>query len=375
MEDDTAKDDNSSENSAIIISYPDPFAREEIKELAKTAGYDIQHIVTQRQIIKSEFGVGVGKAEELKNMVEESGSKTIIVDERLTSSQANNLSNVTHAEVIDRERLILNIFAKRAATVEAKLQVQLAELKYKMPRARDDVRYSVKGERMGFSGMGETAVDIRFRALRRQMVFINQKLKGIRVQRRLQRSQRQRLHLPFISLAGYTSSGKTTLFNKLASESKEESPNLFTTLNTTTRAVRIFDSEVLLSDSVGFISRLPTYLIESFKSTLEELDLADLILLVVDSSERSESIKIKLESSLDILRQLNVDPARILLVLNKIDLVTEDSIPILESEYTARGFGIAKISALRGDGIHQLKVQISERTRTKVEAKLDLGYS
>lgn len=372
MTDGTAKNDNSSENTAIIISYPDPFAREEIKELAKTAGFDIRDIVTQRQIIKSEFGVGVGKAEELKNMVEENGSKTIIVDEKLTSSQANNLSKVTHAEVIDRERLILNIFAKRATTVEAKLQVQLAELKYEMPRARDEVRYSVKGERMGFSGMGETAVDVRFKALRRQMVFINQKLKRARTQRQLQRAQRQKLQIPFVSLAGYTSSGKTTIFNKLASETKEESPSLFTTLSTTTRAVRLFDSEVLLSDSVGFISRLPTYLIESFKSTLEELNMADLILLVVDASESSESMLIKLESSFDILKQLGVDQGRILLVLNKIDLAKRENVDALEKEYAGHGFKTVRISAVRGDGLHRLKLEIKEllKAETKTEEQM-----
>jgi GTP-binding protein HflX len=360
-------DSNHLTETATIVSFPDLFTQAEIRELAKAAGYHVTEIITQRRIIKSEFGVGVGKAEELKNMVEENGSKTIIVDEKLTSSQANNLSKVTHAEVIDRERLILNIFAKRAATVEAKLQVQLAELKYEMPRARDEVRYSVKGERMGFSGMGETAVDVRFKALRRQMVFINQKLKKARTQRQLQRAQRQKLQIPFISLAGYTSSGKTTLFNKLASETKEESPSLFTTLSTTTRAVRLFDSEVLLSDSVGFISRLPTYLIESFKSTLEELNLADLILLIVDASESSESIQIKLESSFDILKQLGVDQERILLVLNKMDLAKRENVDVLEKEYAGHGFKTVRISAVRGDGLHRLKLQIKESLKTETK--------
>ncbi|MDA4132290.1 MAG: 50S ribosome-binding GTPase, partial [Thaumarchaeota archaeon] len=250
-----------SENKATIVTYRDEFAQQEIRELAEAAGYSVQALLPQKVIVKSEYGVGVGKAAELFEIVSDNDSKTLIIDEELTSSQANNLSKVTHVEVVDRDRLILNIFAKRATTTEAKLQVQLAELKYEMPRARDAVRYSVDGERAGFSGMGESAVDVKFMALKRQMVTIKQKLVKAQSFRQVQRVERRKLDLPFVSMAGYTSSGKTTLFNRLASESKEESPKLFTTLTTTTRGVSLGDSKrrVMLSDTVGFISRLPTY--------------------------------------------------------------------------------------------------------------------
>jgi len=351
-------------DKATVVTYPDEFAKNEITELAKAAGYSVEALITQKQVVKSEYGVGVGKAQELKEIVSQNGSKTLIIDEELTSSQANNLSKVTHVEVVDRDRLILNIFAKRAVTTEAKLQVQLAELRYEMPRARDAVRYSVKGERAGFSGLGESAVDVKFRALKRRMTTIREKLARARSYRTLQRTERRKLNMPFVSLAGYTSSGKTTLFNRLAAESKEESPNLFTTLTTTTRAVSLGDprKKVMLSDTVGFVSRLPTYMVESFKSTLEELTYADLILLLLDASESEQALRIKLTSCRDTLNELKVDPKKILVVLNKIDLVKELGSRRFEEEDLFRGLSITKISAVRGDGLHQLRNHILNTT-------------
>ncbi len=352
-------------DKATIVTYPDEFSKREIAELVSAAGYSVQALITQKRVVKSEYGVGVGKAQELQQIVAENGSKTIIVDEGLTSSQANRLSKLTHAEVVDRERLILNIFARRANTTEAKLQVELAELRYEMPRAKDAVRYSVQGERAGFSGMGETAVDVKFRALKRRMAAIKERLEDSRTTRQLHTAERKKLGMPFVSLAGYTSSGKTTLFNRLASESKEESPNLFTTLTTTTRVVSLSDSRVrvLLSDTVGFISRLPTYLVESFKSTLDELRYADLVLLMVDASESADSARVKLGSCLDVLGQLGVDPKRVLLVLNKIDLMTEARSEKIEEDPHFRDFRSIRISAVRGDGLHKLRSRVLELVR------------
>ncbi|MDA4128251.1 MAG: GTPase HflX [Thaumarchaeota archaeon] len=355
---------------ATLVTYPDEFAKREIQELARAAGYIVADLITQKQVVKSEYGVGVGKAEELSEIVANNDSKTIIVDERLTSSQANNLSKVTHTEVVDRERLILNIFARRATTTEAKLQVQLAELSYEMPRARDAVRYSVRGERAGFSGMGETMIDIKFRALKKRMVFLKQKLRDARSHRELHRTERRKLGMPFVSLAGYTSSGKTTIFNRLASESKEESPKLFTTLSTTTRAIGFPGTKrtVMLSDTVGFVSRLPTYMVESFKSTLEELTYADLVLLIVDASENFESVRIKLESCRDVLNQLDVDPAKIVLVLNKIDLLDIASRNLIQRIDIFSGVATIEISALRGDGMHKLRNLIVDRALSPARA-------
>jgi GTPase len=360
----------SSSGKATIVSYPDEFSTLEVKELAKAAGYEVVGMMTQKKLIRSEYGVGVGKADELREIVSKNGSKTLIVDEKLTSAQANNLSKVTKVEVVDRERLILNIFARRAVTTEAKLQVQLAELRYEMPRARDAVRYSVNGERAGFMGMGETMVDIKFRALKQRMTFIKERLERAKSSRKLQRSERRKLKIPFVSMAGYTSSGKTTLFNRLTAESREESPDLFTTLTTTTRAVCFFDQrkKVMLSDTVGFISRLPTYMVESFKSTLEELTYADLVLLLVDASEERESMRIKLESCRETLDQLEVEPKRVLLVLNKTDLLEGMAARRIEEDDIFEGFTTVKISAVRGDGLRQLKNRIIAMTYPPVAA-------
>ena len=351
-------------NRAIVVTYPDEFTKREITELAKAAGYEVGQVVTQREVIKSEYGVGVGKAQELQAMVEDTKSGTIIIDESVTSAQANKLASMTHAQVIDRERLILNIFARRATTTEAKLQVQLAELRYALPRARDAVRYSVRGEQAGFMGMGEFAVDVKFRALKRQMAFIKDKLEKSRTVRDLHSTERRKLGVPFVSLAGYTSSGKTTLFNRLASESKEASPNLFTTLTTTTRMVTFPGSKgrILLSDTVGFISRLPTYLVESFKSTLDELRYADLVLLMVDASEDPDSIRTKFVSSREILSELEVEPGKILLVLNKVDLVAGRGRSMLGADPLFKDFDAVSVSATEGHGLRQLRNHILSRT-------------
>jgi len=347
-------------DKATIVTYPDEFSKEEIRELAARAGYTVVGMITQKRVVKSEYGVGVGKAEELRDMVSKNGSKILIIDEEVTSSQANKLAMVTRCEVVDRDRLILNIFARRAETTEAKLQVQLAELRYEMPRARDAVRYSANGERAGFMGMGETMVDIKFRALKKRMVFIKERLERAQANRKLHRTERRKLGLPFVSLAGYTSSGKTTLFNKMADEAREESPKLFTTLTTTMRSVSFGDprKKIMLSDTVGFISRIPTYMVESFKSTLEELTYSDLVLLMVDASEERESMGIKLRSCGEILESLGVDPKKIILVLNKIDRLEGAALRQVEEDDLFSGFTIVKISALRGDGLRQLKNRI-----------------
>ena len=352
-----------SENRAIVVTYPDEFAKSEIVGLANAAGYEVREVVTQRNIIRAEYGVGVGKAQELEGKVADTQSDTIIIDESITSAQANKLSALTHARIVDRERLILNIFALRATTTEAKLQVKLAELRYELPRARDVVRHSLKGEQAGFMGMGEYAVDIKFRDLRRQMAFVKERLGKSRTVRDLHTTQRRKLGVPFVSLAGYTSSGKTTLFNRLASESKEESPKLFTTLATTTRMVDFKSKRrILLSDTVGFISRLPAYLVESFKSTLDELRYADLVLLMVDVSESIDSIRIKLMSCRETLNDLEVDPGRVLVLLNKVDLLDSRTRSRIELDPLFRDYACVKVSAARGDGLHQLRTKILERT-------------
>ena len=351
----------------ILVTYPDEFVKEEALGLVEAAGYQVVQAVTQRKLNNQQFGVGSGKAEELRSIAEEKDSQMIIIDERLSSSQAHNLAKFCHQEVIDRERLILDIFNSRATTTEAKLQVRLAELKYEIPRARESVRVSLKGEQAGFMGMGEYAVDIKFRALKKQMSLVQKKLEEARRRRQLFKTSREKLKLPFVSLAGYTSSGKTTLFNRLVSEAKEESPNLFTTLTTTTRSFEpLSGRKVLLSDTVGFISRLPTYMVEAFKSTLEDLNYADLILLMIDISEPVENIQIKYQSCRNVLDQLHINPAKILVVLNKSDLVTMEE--IAEKASLFRDMQTINISAKTGEGTKKLRKRIVEWVFAEGEA-------
>jgi GTPase len=341
----------------ILVTYPDEFMKNEAIGLVEAAGFRISDVLTQKNLNHQQYGVGAGKAEEIRDLAENKKTEMIIVDERLSSGQAHNLAKFCHQEVIDRERLILDIFNERATTTEAKLQVKLAELKYEIPRAREAVRISLKGEQAGFMGMGEYAVDIKFRALKRQMALIQKKLEDARRRRQLFKTSRDRLKVPFVSLAGYTSSGKTTIFNRFVSERKEESPNLFTTLTTTTRSFEpVAGKKVLLSDTVGFISRLPTYMVEAFKSTLEELTYADLILLVLDSSEPVSDVQIKYRSCREVLDQLHINPVKILCVLNKIDLIPKDTIE--EKSLIVRDLPTVSISAKTGEGTKKLRSRI-----------------
>ena len=238
--------------------------------------------------------------------------------------------------------------------------------------------------------MGEYAVDVKFRALKRQMSIVQNKLEEARKRRKLFINSRERLNMPFVSLAGYTSSGKTTLFNRLVSEAKEESQNLFTTLTTTTRKFEpLAGKQVLLSDTVGFISRLPTYMVEAFKSTLEELTYADMILLLIDASEPLDTMRIKYRSCREVMEQLHINPANILLVLNKIDLVPGEQLS--EKMSLFEEMPTIKISAKTGDGTKKLRLrivskvfdgqtlapEISDEQETQVQATtspdLDLG--
>jgi GTPase len=356
---------------AILVTYPEDFVKNEAVGLVEAAGYKAVATFTQKRLSHPMYGIGTGKAEEIKRVAEDEHTSLIIVDDRLSSSQAHNLAKFTHQQVIDRERLILDIFNSRATTAEAKLQVKLAELRYEIPRARESVRLSLKGEQAGFMGMGEYAVDVKFRALKRQMVLIQKKIEETRKRRELFKTSRERLNLPFISLAGYTSSGKTTLFNRLVSEHKEESAALFTTLTTTTRSFEpLSGKKMLLSDTVGFISRLPTYMIEAFKSTLEELTYADLILLLVDVSEPLENVEVKYQSCRQVLEQLDINPMKILVVMNKIDLLARDEVSVKVRLF--EDMPTIGISAKTGDGTKKLRVKIVQTIFPQEESSAEI---
>jgi GTPase len=365
---------------AVLVTYPDSFRQEEAKSLVRSAEqtkttttattimpvYQIIKTFTQKYLNRSKYGIGSGKAEEIKQFVRESESEKIIIDEHLTSKQIHNLEKLTSVPVIDRERLILDIFNSRATTTEAKLQIQLAEIKYEMPRVRENARLTPGSrERAGKGGMGEYTVDVKFRDLKRQMSFIKEKLESASRKRHLYQEQRLKTGMPVVSLLGYTSSGKTTLFNLLTNEHKETSKSLFTTLSTTTRSLKLSDRDdrdnavILLTDTIGFISRLPTYMIDAFKSTLEESLSADLILLLIDcSEEKIQDIRIKYSSCWNVLDELKVDASKVIVILSKSDTTHSERI-----EEITNALGVSNplvMSSKTGYGIHKLKTMMAD---------------
>ena len=357
----------------ILVTYPDNFSLQEAEGLVESLSTSmaphpqIVKVFTQKYLNHSRYGLGSGKANEIKEFVKHSKADQIVVDEHLTPKQIYNLEKLTDAQVIDRERLILNIFHSRASTTEAKLQIELAEVKYEMPRVRENAKLtSGSTERPGKGGMGEYTVDVKFRDLKRRMSFIKKKLADAHVKRELYRQQRLKTKMPIVSLIGYTSSGKTTLFNLLSSENKEISGSLFTTLSTTTRSFRIYNNEkqekessLLLIDTVGFISRLPHYMIDAFKATLEESLAADLILLLIDASEKLEDIRIKYNSCWNVLDELKVDKSKVFVILTKCDGDVDLSEHIDKIANDLSLSNPLSISSKTGYGIHLLKTMIA----------------
>jgi len=269
------------------------------------------------------YQIGSGKVKELADLVKEKQAEKIIFDNELKPLQAYNLTKETDVEVIDRFQLILEIFARRAATTEAKLQIDLARQRYELARAKEKVKLAKKGEQPGFMGLGAYEVDIYYETVKRQIHHIQAKLKTVGKKRNLQRTRRAELGYSTISLAGYTSAGKSSLFNALSGETARIGEGLFTTLSTTTRAIKLSNRKVLLTDTVGFIDRLPLTLIEAFHSTLEETIFSDIILLVVDISEAEEDIERKLTVCLDTIQTIGASSVPIVTALNKTDLLSK----------------------------------------------------
>jgi GTP-binding protein HflX len=360
--------------NAILVTYPQEDSIKEALALADAAGYNIVKVVTQRYLTKAKYGIGSGKAEEVKGMVEELKPKVIIFDEVLRSTQVYNLAKLLQIEIIDRERLILEIFEKRASSAESSIQVKLAQLRYEMTRAREKVRLAKQGEQPGFFGLGRYEVDNYYRDIKRRIATLKQKLGKVSKRRDLYRYQRTKQGFPSVSLAGYTSAGKTTLFNTLIGEEHDIGKGMFTTLATYARALELKNGKVLLSDTVGFISKLPAYMIEAFKSTLDELTYTNLVLLIVDMSEPLAEVGRKYDSCVDILNELHVPQTKVVYVLNKIDLTSEE-----EALEKAKHLGLLEnrrhvtISAKTGQNIERLKELVNgivfEQTKVKVKVE------
>ena len=304
-------------NSAVLITYDQNDVIKEALALCDSAGYKVEQIVKQDFLRKAKFGISGGKIEDLKDIVANSKPDVIIFDEVLKPSQNYNIASELKMEILDREALILKIFEKRTTSKESKLQVELAKLRYEMSRAKEKVRLAKHGEQPGFMGLGTFEVDVYYNEIKKRMINIKSKLSKSVKQRELHRQGRKRLGFKTISLAGYTSAGKTTLFNFLTGETREESDELFTTLSTTVRRVKINQEIALISDTVGFISRLPAYMIEAFKSTLEELLYTDVTLVIIDASDKFYELQKKFKSCYSTLNEIGVGTDNMIFVLNK----------------------------------------------------------
>ena len=270
------------------------------------------------------YQIGAGKVEELSQMVQETGAIKVIFDNQLKTRQTYNLAKATKVEVIDRFQLILEIFTKRATTTEAQLQIQLAIVRNELKHAKEKVKLSKGSEQPGFMGLGAYEADVYRDAIKRQVQTILKKLAKIREKRVLQRERRTELGFKTISLAGYTNAGKSSLFNALTEDTVRVDNALFTTLSTTTRIVEFSNRKFLLTDTVGFIDRLPISLIEAFHSTLEETIFSDLIILVLDLSEPLETVEKKNNVCLETIDRLGAAGIPTITALNKIDLISEE---------------------------------------------------
>ncbi|RLF15590.1 MAG: GTPase HflX [Thermoprotei archaeon] len=327
----------------------------EFKALAEAAGYKVVGILIQKRYPDSRFNIGSGKVKELKELISKLNAEKVIFYNQLSPNQVFNLQEELGVDVIDRFQLILEIFARHAGSKEAKLQIELAKLKYELPRIRELVRRARMKELPGISrGPGGYQVDVYYRAVRRRIAHIMRELEKIRKQKQIQRKARFTLGIPLVVLTGYTNAGKTTLFNRLARESKIVSSAPFSTLSTTTRLINFKGYKFLLSDTIGFIEDLPPLLIEAFYTTLEELIYADLILLVVDISEEIDEIKRKIDASMKILSEIGVLGKPIILVLNKIDKISNgELIERVEKVLPNFKYRVA-ISATKGYNIDRL---------------------
>ncbi len=324
----------SEQKKAVLISLDDPTA--EITQLAETLGYSIlKTFIQHRTTPDVNYYIGSGKVDEIHDYFEETNDTIdlIIVNGELKPSQWFTLEKKLETNVYDRIRLILAIFEEHAERREALLQVKLAQLQYERPYVRELIHRAKAGEHPGLMAGGEYQVDDYYEMIKRQSKKIKEELQKIRENRELQRQTRTQSGFYSVSLAGYTNAGKSSLMNQLSGGKVKVEEQLFSTLSTTTRSISSKNKEkqipILLTDTVGFIENLPACIIDAFHSTLEEIELADVVILVVDGSEAKEVVEKKLRVSINELRNIGVG-APIIIALNKIDLIDTTALKNLQ---------------------------------------------
>lgn len=307
---------------SAIFSESDEESIEELKELTKTAGAEVIGIITQqRKSIDKAYFIGKGKLNEIKQFVDNLDADLVIFNDELTGIQLKNIEDILKVKTIDRTNLILDIFAKRAKTREGILQVELAQLRYRLPRLIGFGEHlSRLGGGIGTRGPGETKLETDRRHIKNRIKAIEKKLEEIKKHRNLQRERRKKNEIPVIAIVGYTNAGKSTLINALTNSDVYVEDKLFATLDPTARKLILpSGKEAVLIDTVGFVRKLPHDLVEAFKSTLEESKYADVLLHVIDASSADMNKKIKVVEK--VLSDLEAINKPIINVFNKIDLL------------------------------------------------------
>lgn len=350
----------------------------ELEELAKAAGGNVLgSIIQNRDNYDVAYYLGKGKAEEIKEYANNMQANLIVFNEELSGAQIRNLEEIIGLDVIDRTALILDIFAKRALSREGKLQVELAQYKYRLPRLIGvGKEMSRLGGGIGTKGPGEKKLETDKRHIRERIYDIQRELKEIKKNREIQRSKRLKSNLPIVALVGYTNSGKSTLLNKLIQSHKEYSSDkdvfvkdmLFATLDVSLRkAILPSNKEYLITDTVGFVSDLPHYLVEAFKATLEEVSYADLLLHVVDSS--NEHFNLQIDTTLGVLKEIGAADKPMIYVFNKADKVNYELDYKPKDEYVF-------ISAKTGYNNEQLLQKIESHINSNLKkVKLLIPFS
>ena len=331
----------------------------ELAELVKTAGASVAGtLIQKRELIHPGTYVGTGKVAEIAELLEHTGATGIVCDDELSPAQLKNLETMLNTKVMDRTLIILDIFAARATTSEGKIQVELAQLKYRLSRLTGLGRsMSRLGGGIGTRGPGEKKLEIDRRLINDRIAQLNRELKEVVKHREIARAKRERNAVPVVAIVGYTNAGKSTLLNHLTDAEVLEEDKLFATLDPTTRMLELEGhQQVLLTDTVGFIRKLPHHLIEAFKSTLEEAKYADYIIHVVDASnpQRDKQMYIVYET----LDHLGVKNKKILTLFNKIDIRTHDD-PLQDF----RADHVLQISAAENAGLDAVKDVLQEMLR------------
>lgn len=349
--------------------------KESLKELANlalTSGAEVLgELVQIRNRYDSRYLIGLGKVEELAETVNVLNANMVIFDDELTSSQQDKLNRKIGVKVIDRTALILDIFSQHANSYEGKLQVELAQLNYLLPRLKGrGIEMSRLGGGIGTRGPGETKLEYDRRRMQKRINSLKKEINNLKVHREVQRHGRKRKKIPLVSLVGYTNSGKSTLLNLLCNANVEVNNKLFVTLDTIIRRRELEGGRVILfSDTVGFIRKLPHQIVASFRSTLEEVKQADILLHIIDSNH--PNMEEQIETVNKVLEEIGAKNNNILMVFNKIDLLERLELNRLKRKYPEGVF----ISALKGDGINNLFNGIIEIIdRNTVEIIVSIPY-